>query len=166
MRMLIVLSLSVLFISAARGEETSHFDITMQRNADEVTVAKESGVTVFSINSSNGIGWAKIENDKAWPMKAIVRLTYKDGRQWQHLEGFTISSGRASISTSLKGGLEVRTMNDKGRDALDGLSNEELNDRVGVQFRVVDNGIETELPMPWLAEENEFTIRWIDLYRN
>ena len=46
------------------------------------------------------------------------------------------------------------------------MSKQELADRVGVQFRAVDNGIETELPMPWLAEESEFTIRWIDLYRN
>ena len=166
MRVLFVLLLPLLCVSAASGEGTSHFDITKQRSADKVTVARENGVTVFNIDSSNGIGWAKIENDKAWPMKAIVRLRYSSGRQWQHLENFSISSGRAVISTSMKGGLEVRAMNDKGREALDGLDREELAERVGMRFRVVEDGIETELPMPWLAEERAFTIRWIDLYRN
>ena len=166
MRTAILFLAALSLIPAARGEETSHFNITKQRSADKITVAKENGVTIFNISSSNGIGWAKIQNDKAWPMKAIVRLQYSSGRQWQHLENFTIASGRAFISTNLNGGLEVRPINDKGREALEGLSEQELAERVGVEFRVVDNYVETELPMQWLAEESEFTIRWIDLYRN
>ena len=157
---------TVLLVSPALAEDTAPFTITKQRNADEITVTRENGVTVFNIRSSNGIGWAKIANDKAWPMKALVRLSYASGRQWQHLENFSIASPRAHVSTSLRGNLEVRPMNKAGGEALNGLSKEELAERVGMQFNVADNGLEAELPMTWLAEEREFTLRWIDLYRN
>ena len=167
MRIAISLLTTFLIVSAARSEDdTAPFTITKQRGADEVNVVKENGVTVFSIHSSNGIGWAKIKNDKAWPMKAIVRLQYKSGRQWQHLEHFSIASQRANVLTNLNGMLEVRPTNDQGREALNGLSKPELAERVGLQFRVAGNGLEAELPMNWLAAESEFTLRWINLYRN
>ena len=162
----LVLVGAVIFCHPLRGDEFSHYKITQQRSNDAVSVDKENGVTVFNVVSSNGIGWAKIQNEKAWPMKAVVRLNYKSGRQWQHLEGFSISSSRATISSSLRGGLEVRPLTDKGRQSLEGLSEEELAERVGLQIKTAESGIEIELPMTWLAEESEITIRWIDLYRN
>ena len=165
-QLLLGLFVIAVLVAGAQGDDFSHFKITKQRSADVVSVTREQGVTVFNVSSSNGIGWAKIENDKAWPMKAIVRLSYQGDRPWKHLEGFTIASTRANIASSLSGGLEVRPITEKGRQALKGLSKEELAERVGFECRVVDHAIEIELPMTWLAEERTFTIRWIDFYRS
>ena len=53
-------------VCVAQAEESSHYTIAKQRNQDDVTVEKEGGVTMYSIRSSNGIGWAKFTDDEAW----------------------------------------------------------------------------------------------------
>ena len=152
--------------SFLQGEDISHYHITKQRSDDVVTVEKEGGVTVFNVRSSNGIGWAKFTNDRAWPMKAFVRLQYQEDRAWEHLENFTLSSGRAFITIDRAGNFEVRPTSETGRDALGDLTPEQLREKLGLHLKQSESAIEIELPMNWLAEESEFTLRWIDVYRN
>ena len=147
-------------------EEPTNFTITKQRKADTITVLQERGVTVFAVSSSNGIGWAKIENRKAWPMKAIVRLAYADGREWKHLEQFSIVCRHATISTQLRGGAEVRLMDDQAADEFRSLSREEVTARYGIEISQGEKTIDLLLPMNVLAAEDGFTIRWVDLFRN
>lgn len=150
-----------------RADEPSGFEITKQRRADTVTVVKEQGATVFVISSSNGIGWVKIQTEKAWPMKATVRLEYADGRPWKHLEHFSIANTQARIATSLKQReVEFTPLTDQARREAEKLPPQELAQRVAMSLVQREGKVEILLPMPWLAQQDELTFRWIDLYRN
>ncbi len=142
------------------------FTVTKPRKTDEVSVLQEEGATVFAITSRSGIGWVKVRNEGAWPMKAVVRLQYDGQRPWKHLEGFSITNRRASLNTSMQGGLEVRLSNDQGREQLGDLDKQALAEKVGMEVEKVGDAVEIQLPITWLSGENEFTIRWVDLYRN
>ncbi len=153
-------------VAALAAEPSSNFEITWQRKADSVEVVKEQGVTVFVVSSSNGIGWAKLRTEKAWPMKAKVRLQYAGGREWEHLEEFSITNARGRIVTSLKRGVEYQPISDAGRREKEELDRDELARRIATPLDAQDGKIEILLPIIWLANENEFTIRWIDQFRN
>ena len=53
-----------------------------------------------------------------------------------------------------------------GRREKEELSADELAQRIATTLNAQDGKIEILLPIIWLADENEFTIRWIDQFRN
>ena len=153
-------------VTAAHWEDVSPYTVTKQRKADRVVVEKEQGVTVFVVSSSNGIGWAKIESNKAWPMQAKVRLTYANGREWKYLEQFSIESNGITVATNLRGGLDFRSRSAEEQTKFKALEKDERQSRYGIVVRKDAEHIEIVLPMVWLAGEDGFTIRWVDLFRN
>ena len=157
-----ILGIVMLGAVAAQGDEAADFTIAKQRSADVVTVSKEQGITVFDVSSSNGIGWAKIQNNKSWPMKAKVRITYSSGHPWKRMEQFAVSKGNSVISTYLTDrsneAEDLRTVRKPGSAT--------AKEQVPLTIERVGDAVEVELPMPWLADESQFMIRWVDVFRN
>jgi hypothetical protein len=154
---LIATSVALLLTHQSLGDGPALM-IELGRGANKSQIKiEDNGVAVVAY-SSTGIGELKMKSGGApWPMALKLRLKYNETRGFMHLEGFRLSTGKASLQTSL--GREEPEI-----DSVDGAARLHA---AKPELKVIktDDAIEVLLPMAWLADSDEFTLRWIDLYR-
>ncbi len=139
-------------------------EIKLQHDADAAGVLIEESATVLEITSESGIGRTTVQrrDDEPWPRQLKVRLQYASDKPFAHLEGFTLTTAKASYHNGDKTApdVEVRLPGDEeGKD--------DRGDADGVKMPIAkrDGAMEVTLPMSVLKDEEEFTVQWVDLYR-
>ena len=161
---MIVAVLSAIALVGA-DDEVAEYQISLKREADQVLVSQKKDVTVFKVVSASGIGSATIARGRQpWPDQALVRLSYTSGKGFENLEGFTITNSTIRIESGLTVSGKVIAQLHRADDK-EGGPGEEL-DTAAMSLRVTPAGIEVRLPMKLLAPQPQFTIDWVDAYRN
>ncbi len=156
--LLLAIIAALMFTHRAVGDEPA-LVVELARGANKSQVKTEDNGIVIVAYSSSGIGELKVKNGSApWPMTLKLRLKYDETRGFRHLEAFTLSDAKSRLQSSL-GREEVEV------DFVDGAA---PRDAAKPEMKVVktNDAIEILLPMAWLADSDEFTLHWIDLFRH
>lgn len=155
MRLVIALLSIALYIAtayASAGNPTYSF--TLHKSEDSIAVHTHNQRTVFVITSESGIGKAEV-NLKAgqWPGYVSVRFQYHDGRGFQSLEGFTLTTSRLRVQG--------------GMDRTSGMfrPDRELSDSPEVNTQQRAGAVEVDVPADLLTGSDHIHFEWIDAYR-
>lgn len=149
-----LLSIALYIATAYASAGNPTYSFTLHKPEDSIAVRIHNQRTVFVITSESGIGKAEVKLKAGqWPEHVSLRFQYHDGRGFQSLEGFTLTTAHLRVH----GGMD-RTSGTFRPDR-------ELSDSPQVSTQQRAGAVEVDVPADFLRGSHHIHFEWIDAYR-